>query len=324
MGVAGSGKSTIAAALAADWQLPYIEADSLHSEANVAKMATGVPLTDADRWSWLAAVRQAMRAEPEAVIACSALKRSYRDALRSAGDVRFLDLVVDRDEVVAAGLRGAQRPLHARPAMVDSQFEALEPPGPEETDIAPVDASGRGAAPRSLDRAAKRQLRRRSAPGHGHYAATQHRWPRAGDLGRRAARDRRRARDRRSTRRETGVARSARPHPVALARRRDHRPAVRTAVRRRVRGRGAPRARHARGADTARSEAALRRSRALRADPEASVARSIGAGRRDQRRRDLRPLGGTDGGADPGGGERAAARRLGISWCRSVRSFPTR
>ena len=140
MGVAGSGKSTIAAALAADWQLPYIEADSLHSEANIAKMASGIPLTDADRWSWLAAVRRAMRREPEAVIACSALKRSYRDALRSAGDVRFLDLVVDRAEVVR---RVAERRAHFMEAeMVGSQFEALEPPAREETDVAPIDASG--------------------------------------------------------------------------------------------------------------------------------------------------------------------------------------
>ena len=97
MGVAGSGKSTIAAALAAHWDIPHIEADSLHSEANVAKMAAGIPLTDADRWPWLAAVRQAMRAERDAVIACSALKRSYRDSLRTAGNVRFLDLRLLKD-----------------------------------------------------------------------------------------------------------------------------------------------------------------------------------------------------------------------------------
>ncbi len=140
MGVAGSGKSTIAAALAAHWEIPYIEADSLHSQANVAKMAAGIPLTDADRWPWLAAVRQAMRAEPQAVIACSALKRSYRNSLRTAGNVRFLDLVVDRDEVVR---RVEERPAHfMHAAMIDSQFEALEPPGPEETDVAPVDANG--------------------------------------------------------------------------------------------------------------------------------------------------------------------------------------
>ncbi len=144
MGVAGSGKSTIAAALAAHWNLPYIDADSFHSDANVAKMASGVPLTDADRWPWLAAVRQAMRAEPEAVIACSALKRSYRDALRIAGEVRFLDLVVDRDEIVR---RVAGRPAHfMHAAMVDSQFETLESPGRDETDVAPVDASGEAAS----------------------------------------------------------------------------------------------------------------------------------------------------------------------------------
>ena len=239
MGVAGSGKSTIAAALAAHWDIPYIEADSLHSEANVAKMAAGIPLTDADRWPWLAAVRQAMRAEPDAVIACSALKRSYRDSLRTAGNVRFLDLVVHRDEVVR---RVEERPAHfMHAAMVDSQFEALEPPGPEETDIAPVDASGESAS--VVDRAeaalavlrpgtATKPLRSIGGPERAISATSCERssrssrppsyWPRA------------------------GVARSARPHPAALAGRGDHRPAVRTAVGRGLRSCGAARSRHAR------------------------------------------------------------------------------
>src|SRR5262249_55322512 len=90
MGVSGSGKSTVGAALAARRGTPFLEADSFHSAANVAKMAAGTPLTDGDRWPWLAALRQALRAEDRAILACSALKRSYRDAVRAAGDVRFL------------------------------------------------------------------------------------------------------------------------------------------------------------------------------------------------------------------------------------------
>ena len=81
MGVAGSGKSTLGAALAARLGARFLEADDFHSPANVAKMASGVPLDDADRWPWLAALRQAMRDEQQVVLACSALRR--RTATRS-------------------------------------------------------------------------------------------------------------------------------------------------------------------------------------------------------------------------------------------------
>jgi carbohydrate kinase (thermoresistant glucokinase family) len=139
MGVAGSGKSTVAAELASRRDVRFIEADELHSAANREKMAAGSPLTDDDRWSWLAALRQAMRGEQEGVVACSALKRAYRDALRSAGDVGFVYLAVERDEIVR---RLAARTGHFMgTAMVESQFAALEPPGHDEIDVASVDAS---------------------------------------------------------------------------------------------------------------------------------------------------------------------------------------
>ena len=144
MGVAGSGKSTVAAELASHRGVPFIDADALHSAANVEKIASGSPLTDEDRWPWLAALRQAMRAEQQVVVACSALKRVYRDPLRTAGDVGFVNLIVDRDEAVRR-LRG--RAGHfMREAMVDSQFAALEAPGDDERDILSVDGSDETAA----------------------------------------------------------------------------------------------------------------------------------------------------------------------------------
>lgn len=86
MGVSGSGKSTVAALLAAGLSWPFAEGDDLHPPANVEKMASGHPLTDADRWPWLASVRSWIHERIDAgepgVITCSALRRAYRDALR--------------------------------------------------------------------------------------------------------------------------------------------------------------------------------------------------------------------------------------------------
>ena len=139
-GVTGSGKSTVGSALAERIGARFLEADDFHSPASVAKMASGVPLDDADRRPWLAALRQAMRGEERVVVACSALRRPYRDALRRADGVRFLHLVVDRAEIV--------RRLDARaghfmpPGLIDSQFETLEPADADETDVAAIAAGG--------------------------------------------------------------------------------------------------------------------------------------------------------------------------------------
>ncbi len=138
MGVAGCGKTTVAASLARRRGARFVDADTLHPPANLAKMAAGVPLDDDDRWPWLAAVRRELRSGGEVVVACSALRRRYRDVLRGAGDVRFVHLAISREEAVR---RVTGRPHHVFHAdLVASQFDALEPPGVDERDVATVDA----------------------------------------------------------------------------------------------------------------------------------------------------------------------------------------
>ena len=128
MGVSGAGKSTIGAALARELGWHFIDADDHHPPANVARMAAGEPLTDADRRPWLDALNGLLRNEKrDAVLACSALKQSYRDRL-TAGivDFRFIHLKGDAELI---GARLAQRRHRYMPAsLLRSQFEALEPP----------------------------------------------------------------------------------------------------------------------------------------------------------------------------------------------------
>jgi gluconokinase len=142
IGVSGSGKSTVGLALADALEVPFLDGDELHSEANVAKMSAGLPLDDEDRLPWLAALATrigAMAAAEGGVIACSALKRKYRDALSSAAPtVRFLQLALDPE---AARARVAGRPGHFMPAsLVESQFSEFEPLQPGERGVT-VDAT---------------------------------------------------------------------------------------------------------------------------------------------------------------------------------------
>lgn len=128
MGVTGCGKTTAGAALAQRLRVPFADADDFHPEANVTKMAAGIPLDDDDRSHWLFRLATWLRDHEEtgAVIGCSALKVKYRDILRSgAPELTFLHLHGDR-EVVAARVAG--RPGHFMPAsLVDSQYDTLEP-----------------------------------------------------------------------------------------------------------------------------------------------------------------------------------------------------
>lgn len=132
MGVSGCGKSTVGEALAARLGLAYRDGDDLHPAANVEKMRAGQPLGDADRWPWLDRVATVLKDEAPVIIGCSALRRSYRDRIRSGagGPVRFVHLSGQRDLIAA---RMAARAGHYMPlSLLDSQFATLEPPGPDE------------------------------------------------------------------------------------------------------------------------------------------------------------------------------------------------
>jgi|SRR5712671_7877685 len=136
MGVSGSGKSLIGAMLATALDVAFVEGDDLHPADNVNRMAEGTPLTDDDRRGWLAAIavrlREAHHARRGLVVSCSALKRSYRDILRSGGDsdVHFVYLAGSRALLAE---RMAQRRGHFMPAsLLESQLATLEEPSPDE------------------------------------------------------------------------------------------------------------------------------------------------------------------------------------------------
>ena len=138
MGVSGSGKSTVASRLAARLGWEFAEADRFHSAANVAKMQSGTPLTDDDRWPWLDAladrIELARREHRPCVIACSALRRIYRERLaRANDDVRFAYL---RGDFATIEARMKTRTGHYMPAsLLESQFRTLEEPAADEPAI---------------------------------------------------------------------------------------------------------------------------------------------------------------------------------------------
>jgi carbohydrate kinase (thermoresistant glucokinase family) len=138
MGVAACGKSSVAAELATKLGGRFIEGDSHHLPASIEKMSNGIALTDDDRWPWLALLERELRIdEVPVVLSCSALRKTYRDALRRAGNVRFIFLDAPRDLIEA---RIAERPGHFMGAsMVESQFATLERPD-DEPDVYPIDA----------------------------------------------------------------------------------------------------------------------------------------------------------------------------------------
>ena len=135
MGVSGSGKSLIGAAFAHALRVDFIEGDTYHSAENVRRMAAGIPLTDADRAEWLVALAERIGDSKAAgsglVVTCSALKRSYRDILRSqANDLQFVFLKGDNNLIAE---RIANRQGHFMPAsLLQSQLATLEEPSAEE------------------------------------------------------------------------------------------------------------------------------------------------------------------------------------------------
>jgi gluconokinase len=152
MGVSGCGKSTLGAAVAADLGLPLVEGDDHHSAASRAKMGRGVALTDADRDDWLRTLADLLRATPGGlVLTCSALKRAYRDRLRSASPgLRFVFLELSYDEAHHRVAARAGSHFFA-PELVADQFRTLESPTDEPGVLrldatAPLDAQRRQVA----------------------------------------------------------------------------------------------------------------------------------------------------------------------------------
>lgn len=145
MGVSGSGKSTIGIGLADSLGWDFRDGDAFHPPSNVAKMKSGAPLTDDDRWPWLDAiaahVAELERGGGHVVIACSALKRAYRDRLRTSGaHLRFVYLAGSFDLI--DGRMKARRDHFMPASLLESQFATLEEPTDDENVVrVPIDAA---------------------------------------------------------------------------------------------------------------------------------------------------------------------------------------
>jgi gluconokinase len=140
-GVSGSGKTTVAALLSGRLGWTFVDGDLLHPASNIAKMSNDIPLTDEDRKPWLARIAawmdERISAGEPAIVACSALKRSYRETLLDGRpETRIAMLMVDRD--VAAQHQAARHGHFFDPRLLGSQFAELEPPAPDETSVIAV------------------------------------------------------------------------------------------------------------------------------------------------------------------------------------------
>ncbi|MCC3702777.1 gluconokinase [Rouxiella badensis] len=141
MGVSGSGKTTVGAAVARAINAKFIDGDDLHPRANIQKMASGQPLNDDDRAPWLERLSDAAYSlkhkNETGIIVCSALKRRYRDALRKGNDGMIFLYLKGSEEVILQRLK-ARAGHFFSPDMLKSQFAALEEPGEDETDVVRV------------------------------------------------------------------------------------------------------------------------------------------------------------------------------------------
>jgi len=137
MGVSGAGKTTLGQALADALGILFRDGDDLHSAANIAKMRAGIPLQDQDRWLWLELIANSLRRDAPVVIACSALKTAYRDHIRAGagGPVQFVYLHGSYEQ--AAARLAARKHAFMNPLLLQSQFDDLAPPQPDEAVILP-------------------------------------------------------------------------------------------------------------------------------------------------------------------------------------------
>jgi gluconokinase len=156
-GVSGAGKTTIGKLLAEQLGWTFYEADDFHSRANIQKMQSGRPLTDEDRWPWLERLRdritRSISAKQNAVLACSALKRAYRERLRVGDDVKFVFLRGDYALIEKQLRRRSGHFMNS--GLLKSQFADLEEPGPDE-DVLAIEL---GRTPEELVEEIKTKLR---------------------------------------------------------------------------------------------------------------------------------------------------------------------
>ena len=160
MGVSGCGKTTVGQALADRLDCPFYDGDDFHPAENVAKMAAGQPLNDADRGPWLDRLHDLIRDHLQhgqaAVVACSALKRRYRDVLRAGNNgLEFIYLQGDFDLIW--GRMQARSDHYMKASMLQSQFDALEPPGPAEALTVSITADVEAIVDRIMDHLADRR-----------------------------------------------------------------------------------------------------------------------------------------------------------------------
>ena len=140
MGVSGCGKSTVGRALADRLGIPFRDGDDLHPAGNVALMRAGTPLTDADRWPWLDRVAAVLRDAAPVIVACTALRRAYRDRLRAGAGGPVTIFHLSGTPGLIADRLAARRGHFMPPGLLDSQFAALEVPDAQEAvtiDISP-------------------------------------------------------------------------------------------------------------------------------------------------------------------------------------------
>jgi len=160
MGVSAAGKSTVGTALALTLGVPFVDADDLHSDANRAKMAAGIPLTDDDRWPWLDAVGARLRDERDSglVVACSALRRAYRDRIREAAPGVVFVHLTGTPELLAARA-GARTDHFMPPALLVSQLATLEPLEDDEAGLVADVAAPVGALVAAVAESLRQPLR---------------------------------------------------------------------------------------------------------------------------------------------------------------------
>jgi len=135
MGVTSCGKTTVGELVAEKLGVPFIEGDKLHPAANVAKMSSGVPLTDEDRWPWLEQIGRALAGSEGKIASCSALKRVYRERIAQAAGRPVAFVFLDGSRELLQARIDARRNHFMPPSLLDSQLKTLEPPGPDELSL---------------------------------------------------------------------------------------------------------------------------------------------------------------------------------------------